>query len=82
MNEATQPTWWDLHLRNARGESLSDAERLRYDAELMRQDRNDPTRRGWQGMKDVRNQAIALGKETRNCALAWLGWKRKFGTWS
>jgi len=29
-----QPTWWDLHLRQARGEVLSDAEQARCEAEV------------------------------------------------
>jgi hypothetical protein len=32
-------SWWELHLRKARGESLSGEEQNRYDAEIAKQDR-------------------------------------------
>ena len=31
--------WWELHLRHARGEQLSEAERQLYEKEVARQDR-------------------------------------------
>jgi chromosome segregation ATPase len=36
------PSWWQLHLRKARGESLSQAELQAYEAELARQDKEAP----------------------------------------
>ncbi len=37
-----QQTWWELHLRKARGETLSDDEERAYQAELARQEEQDP----------------------------------------
>jgi hypothetical protein len=36
------PWWWELHLRKARGEQLSEEEQSRYDAEMTRQDQAAP----------------------------------------
>jgi hypothetical protein len=43
MSQIIDPrAWWDLHLRKARGEKLSEEEQRLYDAELVRQDREAP----------------------------------------
>jgi hypothetical protein len=43
MSQANPPRdWWDLHLRKARGEPLSEEEQRAYEAELARQDRDAP----------------------------------------
>ena len=64
MNEANnQPTWWDLHLRKARGESLSATEQSRYDSELARQDAEAlPLHADLQSLKAMRDQVTALSE--------------------
>lgn len=43
MNPEPQtPSWWELHLRHARGETLTEAERQTYEAELARHDQAAP----------------------------------------
>jgi hypothetical protein len=37
-----QQTWWELHLRKARGETLSDADECAYHEELARQEEQAP----------------------------------------
>ncbi len=71
MNEANnQPTWSELHLRRARGESLSEAERARYDSEMASQDAEAlPLRSDLQTLKAMRVQVAALSEsnaEMRN----------------
>jgi hypothetical protein len=62
--EAKQPTWWDLHLRKARGEVLSEAEQRRYDEEMARQDREAPLTGDIEMLKRMRATAAALGEES------------------
>ena len=62
MNEANnQPTWVELHLRKARGEPLSEAERARYEFEMACQDAETlPLRSDLQALKAMRVQVAAL----------------------
>ena len=58
-----QRTWWDLHLRKARGETLTDQEQEVYEAELARQDRDaPPLNRDLEALKTMREQVLALGR--------------------
>ena len=55
-------TWWDLHLRLARGETLSEQEQQLYDAEVARQDREaPPLKSGLEALKAMRQQVLDLG---------------------
>lgn len=63
MNDATPSAWWELHLRKARGELLSEAELQRYEAELALHDRESLARHDLETMKKTRNAAAALALE-------------------
>lgn len=53
--------WWELHLRKARGEALTESEQCLYDAELARQDREAPSLRGdLNTLKELRSEAARL----------------------
>jgi hypothetical protein len=57
-------TWWNLHLRIARGEALSAEEQQLYDAEVARQDREvPPLKTDIESLKTMREQVLALGRE-------------------
>ena len=62
MNNARESTgWWDLHLRKARGETLSENEQQFYEAELARQDREaPPLKSDLETLKQLREQVLAL----------------------
>jgi hypothetical protein len=54
--------WWNLHLRKARGETLSDSEQHFYDAELARQDHDaPPLKSDLETLKKLRHQVLATG---------------------
>jgi len=65
MSDAIESSgWWDLHLRKARGETLSETEQQLYDAELARQDREaPPLENDLEGLKQLRQQVLALGRD-------------------
>jgi hypothetical protein len=65
MSDAIESSvWWDLHLRKARGATLSEAEQQFYDAELARQDREaPPLKSGLEALKQLRQQVLALGRD-------------------
>src|SRR6266540_710847 len=65
--EASQPTWWDLHLRKARGEALSENEQALYEAEIARHDQEMPLRGGLEALKTLRATVVSLAQE--NAAL-------------
>ncbi len=68
MNQqASQPTWWDLHLRKARGEALSENEQALYEAEIARHDQEMPLRGGLEALKTLRATVVSLAQE--NAAL-------------
>ena len=53
--------WWELHLRKARGEALSDSEQTLYESELARQDREaSPLSCDMDTLKQLRVQAGKL----------------------
>jgi hypothetical protein len=53
--------WWDLHLRKARGEALSDEEQRLYDAEVARQDREAaPLHIGLESLRKMRQEVEIL----------------------
>ena len=55
--------WWGLHLRRARGESLSQEEQRYYDSELARQDQEAaPLNTDLESLKKIRAQLVELGK--------------------
>jgi cell division protein FtsB len=62
MNEKLDPkSWWQLHLRNARGETLSESERQQYEAELHRQESEaKPFTSDLGKVKQLRAQAAEL----------------------
>ena len=56
-------TWWDLHLRKARGELLTEDEQRSYDAELVRQERQAPPLIvDLSSLKQLRTEVSALSK--------------------
>lgn len=64
MSEASkQSPWWDLHLRKARGETLSAVEQACHDSEINRQDREAlPLRTDLESLKAMRDQVTALSE--------------------
>ncbi len=40
MNQNAKEQWWELHVKKARGEGLSEEEEQRYGAELAKQDQD------------------------------------------
>jgi predicted RNase H-like nuclease (RuvC/YqgF family) len=65
MTQSVDPRlWWELHLRKARGETLSEAEQQLYDAETARQDRQaPPLASDLQALKELRDQVRALARD-------------------
>ncbi len=56
--------WWELHLRIARGETLSEQEQQLYDAEVARQDREaPPLKTDLESLRTMREQVLALGRD-------------------
>src|SRR4051794_37282043 len=64
--QASQPTWWDLHLRKARGEVLSESEQALYDAEIARHDQEMPLRGNLEALKALRDTVMTLAQENAN----------------
>ncbi len=63
MQNIDPHTWWQLHLRKAKGETLSSAEQHAYDAELCRQDcEASPLKIDLIRLKYLRTQASELAK--------------------
>lgn len=62
-SESSSLTWWDLHLRKVRGDSLSEAEQQRYDAELARHDREEAPLGRVEAMRQLRDAATALTRD-------------------
>jgi hypothetical protein len=59
-----KPAWWALHLRAARGETLSAEERRLYDEEMARQDNDAPPfHRDLAALKGLRAQAVRLAAD-------------------
>ncbi len=62
--------WWDLHLRKARGESLTNTELQFYEEELARQDRESPSlQTNLETLRQLRCQMLAtanVNSELRN----------------
>jgi predicted RNase H-like nuclease (RuvC/YqgF family) len=56
-----------MHLRQARGEVLSESERAIYDAEIARQEQQIPVRGNLEALKALRTTVTALAEE--NAAL-------------
>jgi hypothetical protein len=57
------PAWWELHLRKARGEALSEEEQCFYESEMARQDREAPAlRTDLESLKQMRDQVVALAR--------------------
>lgn len=70
MNRETQEsTWWDLHLRKARGEKLSEADQQRYDAEMARQDQEESLPNQIESLKTMRARVFALSQENAQLRL-------------
>ncbi len=56
--------WWRLHLRKARGETLSDQEQQLYDEELARQESTaPPLQSDLEGLKQLRQRVLALASD-------------------
>lgn len=62
-SQAGQPAWWDVHLRKARGERLSESEQAIYEAEIARQDQEAPLRANLEALKALRTSVTALAQE-------------------
>ncbi len=61
-----QRIWWELHLRKARGETLSEQEEQFYSAEATRQDQEaSPAVRDLDDLKKLREQTLALAGANR-----------------
>ncbi len=64
MNPEFQtPTWWELHLRHARGEELTEAERQAYEAELARHDQGAPPLGDLESLRQLRQAASQQARE-------------------
>lgn len=64
--------WRGLHLRKARGESLSEDEQRFYDSELARQDREaPPLKSDIEVLKKMRAQLAELGKVNDELRSRW-----------
>jgi hypothetical protein len=65
MNESLElHTWWDLHLRKARGELLSEKEQRVYDDEMARQDQQfPPLKVDLEALKKLRERVVFLAQE-------------------
>ena len=68
MSQVNDPrAWWDLHLRKARGETLSEQEQQLYDADVARQDREAlPLRGDLESLKEMRAQVRSLTRSNTN----------------
>lgn len=64
MSHTIHPkAWWELHVRKARGETLSDEEQRLYDAEVARQDGEAvPLKSDLGSLRNLREQARALAQ--------------------
>jgi hypothetical protein len=61
VSQSDPHAWWELHLRQARGESLSEEEQRFYDAEIARQDREaSPLKSDLGSLKKLRAQVCNL----------------------
>jgi hypothetical protein len=59
----SQNAWWELHLRKARGEALSEQEQQLYDAELARQERDaSPLHVDLASLRSLRDQVTSLAR--------------------
>lgn len=65
MNESLeQRTWWDLHLRKARGESLSESEQRIYYDEMARQDQQvPPLKTDLETLRKLRERVVILAQD-------------------
>src|SRR5262245_33706470 len=63
-NDTSEPPgWWELHLRKARGEALSEEEQRAYDAELARQEREaPPLMSDLDSLRKLREQVLQLAR--------------------
>jgi hypothetical protein len=58
-----QPSWWDLHVRAARGEELSPAEQVEYEAALRQHDQSPLAQPDLAELKRLRSHAGSLAEE-------------------
>jgi hypothetical protein len=63
MHSETRPSWWDLHLRAARGEQLSPAEREEYEAAIAQQDHSPRSKSDLAELKRLRMLVESLTDE-------------------
>jgi uncharacterized membrane protein YccC len=56
-------SWWDLHLRRARGATLTEEEQEKYDAEITRQDRDDKLPQNLENLKRLRAEVWRSAQE-------------------
>jgi hypothetical protein len=65
MNQdaTTPPLWWELHLRQARGQPLSAAEQQFYDAEMARLDQEETPLGDTSSLRALRANIGALAQE-------------------
>jgi hypothetical protein len=64
MTQEIKNTWWDLHLKKARGEPLTETERQLYEAELARHDEDTHVGGKLAILKKLRAEITALGCES------------------
>ena len=62
-SNAKREDWWELHVRKARGEQLTDGEQARYDAELQKHDQATNGRSEIADMESLRNHVERLSQE-------------------
>ncbi|MBL8799975.1 MAG: hypothetical protein JNM56_39195 [Planctomycetia bacterium] len=62
-HDAERPGWWELHLRHARGEPLSEEEQQQYAAEMARQDHEAAPLGNLDTLKKLRNELDDLLEE-------------------
>src|SRR5260370_41703420 len=59
-----QRLWWELHVRKAPGETLSETEQQLYDVEVARQDQEAlPLKNDLEALRKMRGQVLALGRD-------------------
>ena len=63
QQQSASASWWDLHVRAARGEQLSHAEQQEYEAALAQQDRAALLRSDLDELRRLRASVASLSQE-------------------
>ncbi len=63
MKPKLSHSWWDLHLRFSRGESLTEAEQQQSESELARHNQNNPLTPDQDSLRNLCKTAMDLDRE-------------------